>query len=256
MIHETAIIDETADISEGVSIGAYSIIGAHVSIAENTIVEPHVVIKGPTTIGKNNHIYQFASIGEVPQDLKFNGENSTLEIGDNNTIREYCTMHRGTEDGAMVTKVGNNNLFMVSSHVAHDCIVGNDCIFANAASIAGHVEVGDMAILGGFTSVHQFTQIGPQAFTGLGSVVTNDIPPFTIAAGNRAKVAGINKEGLKRKGFSPEAIRALHKSFRILIKSSTTKDKALEDLKPLIEEFSEVKKFVNFVVNSKRGIAR
>lgn len=256
MIHETAIIDPTAQIAKGVSIGPYSVIGAEVTIGEGCDIRSHVVINGPCKIGQNNVIFQFASIGEDPQDKKYAGERSFLEIGDNNTIREYCTFNRGTEDDNSITKIGNNNLFLAYCHVAHDCIVGDDTVFANAASLSGHVTVGNMATLGGFTSVHQFTQIGRNAFCGLGSVVTNDIPPFCIAAGNRAKTVAINKEGLKRKGFSAETIKALHKAFRLLLKSAKTREQALAELQPSIEEFPEVNEFVTFVVNSKRGIAR
>ena len=174
---------------------------------------------------------------------------------DRNVIREYVTLNRGTRDGIGETVIGNDNLFMAYSHVAHDCVVGDFCIFANAASLAGHVEVGNYSILGGFTSVHQFTNIGTRSFCGLGSVVTQDIPPFSTAAGNRARVVGINKEGLRRKGFSPELIRALHQSFRELLRSRLSKQEALAKLEPLCREYAEVDEFVNFVKNSKRGIA-
>lgn len=256
MIHETAIIDPSAQLADDIEIGPFSIIGPDVSIDTGCVIHSHVVIKGPCQIGKNNNIYQFCSIGEQPQDLKYKGEKSTLIIGNNNTIREYCTFNRGTVDGNMETRIGSHNLIMAYCHVAHDCIVGDHIVFANAASLSGHVTVGDRSILGGFTSVHQFTEIGSQAFCGLGSVITGDIPPFSMAAGNRAKTIGINKEGLKRKGYSAECIRALHKSFRLLIKSSKTRAEALEELEPLVQEFVDVKYFVDFVVNSKRGIAR
>jgi len=256
MIHSTAIIDPSATIADDVEIGPYSIIGADVVIGSGCVIKSHVIISGPSVFGKNNTVYQFASLGEAPQDLKYKGEKTTLEVGDNNVIREYCTFNRGTVDGNKVTKIGSNNLFMAYCHVAHDCIVGDETVFANAASIAGHVTVGNMAILGGFTSVHQFTEIGRQAFTGLGSVVTADIPPFCIAAGNRAKTVSLNKKGLQRKGFSDDCIRALHKSFRLLLKSKKTRDESLIELAPLIEKYSDVKYFVDFIVNSERGIAR
>jgi UDP-N-acetylglucosamine acyltransferase len=256
MIHETAIVDAGALIADGVEIGPYSIIGPGVEIASGTVIGPHVVIMGPCKIGTDNRIFQFSSIGEVPQDKKYNGEPTELIIGDRNVIREYVTLNRGTTGGIGKTVIGNDNLFMAYSHVAHDCIVGSHVIFANAASLAGHVEVGDFAILGGFTLVHQFTQIGSRAFCGLGSIVTQDIPPFSSTAGNRARVIGINKEGLKRSGFSPEVIRALHKSFRELLKSRKSKQEVFEMLQPLCEEFPEVEAFVSFVKNSKRGIAR
>ncbi len=256
MIHPSAIIDPSARLGERVSVGAYSVIGADVVIGDDCWIGPHVVISGPTTLGKNNKIFQFASIGEAPQDKKYAGEATTLIVGDGNTIREFVTLNRGTIDGNGETRIGKENLFMAYSHVAHDCVVGDHTIFANAASLAGHVEVGDFTSLGGFTSVHQFTQIGTQAFCGLGSVITQDIPPYSIAAGNRAKAFGINKEGLKRKGFSAELIRALHKSFRLLLKSKTPRDQALAELQPLIDQFPEVELFTRFVIDSKRGIAR
>ena len=255
MIHQTAIVDASARIAEDVEIGPYSVIGPDVEIGAGTVVGPHAVIMGPCKIGCQNRIFQFSSIGEAPQDKKYQGEPTSLELGDRNVIREFVTLNRGTDEGSGVTVIGDDNLFMAYSHVAHDCIVGNHTIFANAASLSGHVEVGDYAILGGFTSVHQFTQIGSRAFCGLGSVITQDIPPFSTAAGNRARVIGINKEGLKRRDFSPELIRALHKSFRELLKSKGSKQNAFENLKPLCEKYPEVEEFVNFVRNSKRGIA-
>lgn len=256
MIHETAIIDPGALLADDVSVGPYTIIGANVEIGSGTEIGPHVVINGPSKIGQKNKIFQFASIGEAPQDKKYAGQPTRLELGDNNIIREYVTFNRGTAEGGGVTSIGNDNLFMAYSHVAHDCMVGSHTVFANAASLAGHVTVGDYSILGGFTSVHQFTDIGEKSFTGLGSVVTQDIPPYSTAAGNRARTIGINKEGLKRKGFSPDLIRALHKSFRGLLKSRVANPEAFEQLKPLCEQYPEVKVFVEFVKNSKRGIAR
>ncbi len=255
MIHQTAIVDASARIAADVEIGAYSVIGASVEIGSGTVIGPHVVIMGPSKIGRDNRIFQFSSIGDAPQDKKYQGEPTVLELGDRNVIREYVTLNRGTDEGNGKTVIGSDNLFMAYSHVAHDCVVGSHAIFANAASLSGHVEVGDYAILGGFTSVHQFTQIGSRAFCGLGSVVTQDIPPFSTAAGNRARVIGINKEGLKRRGFSAEVIRALHKSFRELLKSKGSKQDAFDNLKPLCEKHPEVAEFVNFVRNSKRGIA-
>jgi UDP-N-acetylglucosamine acyltransferase len=255
MIHETAIVEADALIADGVKIGPYSVVGSGVEIASGTVIGPHVVIMGPCKIGNDNRIFQFSSIGEAPQDKKYSGEPTELIVGDRNVIREYVTLNRGTDDGSGKTVIGSDNLFMAYSHVAHDCIVGNHTIFANAASLSGHVEVGDYVILGGFTSVHQFTQIGSRAFCGLGSVVTQDIPPFSTAAGNRARVIGINKEGLKRNGFSPELIRALHKSFRELLKTRGSKQEAFVKLQPLCDKFPEVEAFVSFVRNSKRGIA-
>lgn len=255
MIHPSAIIDPSAQLGKGVSIGAYSVIGADVSIGDHCWIGPHVVISGPTSIGQHNQIYQFSSLGEAPQDLKYKGEPTRLTVGDHNVIREYVTFNRGTVDGNGETRIGSNNLFMAYCHVAHDCRVGNHTVFANAASLAGHVEVGDYATLGGFTSVHQFTRLGSRCFTGLGSVVTQDIPPFSTAAGTRARAIAINKVGLSRKGFSKEVIAALHKSFRLLIKSSKPQQQVLTELQPLMDMHPDVKLFVDFVVDSQRGIA-
>ena len=256
MIHSTAIIDPSAKLGANVSVGAYSIIGADVTLGDNCWVGPHAVISGPSIFGSDNKIFQYSSLGEMPQDLKYNGEPTTLVVGDLNVFREFTTVNRGTVGGIGETRIGNNNLFMAYTHVAHDCIVGNQVVFSNAASIAGHVEVGDHAILGGFSSAHQFIQIGRHCFSGLGSVITNDVPPFTTIAGNRARVVGINKEGLSRRGFSAEVLKALHKSFRRLLKSKVSREQAVEELQPLIEQYPEVKEFVNFVLNSKRGISR
>jgi len=255
MIHDTAIIDASARIAADVEVGAYSVIGADVEIASGTVIGPHVVVMGPSKIGHDNRIFQFSSIGEAPQDKKYQGERTWLQLGDRNVIREFVTLNRGTDEGNGKTIIGSDNLFMAYSHVAHDCLVGDHIVFANAASLSGHVEVGDYAILGGFTSVHQFTQIGSKSFCGLGSVVTQDIPPFSTAAGNRARVIGINKEGLKRKGFSAELIKALHKSFRQLLKTRGSKEEIFANLKPLCDKYPEVAEFVDFVKNSKRGIA-
>ena len=255
MIHQTAIIDTSARIAGDVEIGPYSIVGTDVEIGSGTVIGPHVVITGPCKIGCDNRIFQFASVGEMPQDKKYQGEPSWLLIGERNVIREYVTLHRGTDCGAGKTVIGSDNLFMAYSHVAHDCVVGDHTVFANAASLSGHVEVGDHATLGGFTSVHQFIQIGSQAFCGLGSVVTQDIPPFSSAAGNRARVIGINKVGLKRRGFSEDLIQILHNACRELLKSGGSKQDAFANLQPLCDKYPEVEEFVNFVKNSKRGIA-
>ena len=256
MIHPSALIDPTAKIGNNVTIGAFSIIGADVSIGDGSWIGPHVVISGPTRIGRENKIFQFCSIGEAPQDLKYNGEPTLLEIGDRNVIREYATLNRGTVTGIGKTLIGNDNLLMAYTHVAHDCIIGDHAILANGASLAGHVEIGDYAILGGFTLVHQFTQIGKHAFCGMGTVVAQNIPPFATAAGNRAHTAGINKEGLKRRGFSPELIRALHKTFRQMVKSKLPREEALLEIQPLREAFPDVEYLVQFILNSKRGITR
>jgi len=256
MIHPQAIIDPSASIDENVSIGPFSVIGAGVEIGAGTEVASHVVINGPTKIGRNNKIFQFASVGEVPQDLKFGNEETFLEVGDGNTIREYATLHRGTPGGGYVTKIGNNNLFMVSSHVAHDCILGNNIILANATALAGHVEVGDYAILGGYTTVHQFTRIGSHAFTGFSTAIDRDVLPFFTVAGNRARAVGINKEGLKRKGYNAETIRNLQDAFKLLIKSSCSHKVALEKVEALAADDENVRMMLDFLDASERGWIR
>ncbi len=256
MIHSTAIIDPSARISDKVEIGAYSIIGADVEIAEGCWIGPHVVINGPTKIGCDNKIFQFASIGEQPQDLKFAGEITHLEIGDRNTIRENVTIHRGTKDGGALTKIGNDNLLMAYVHVAHDCQIGNHVILANSASLAGHVVVDDYAILGGFSLVHQFGRIGRHSFSSMGSAINRDIPPYVTVAGNYAEAHGINKVGLKRHGFSDEVIRAIVNAYKLLIRSHKPRAEVMEDVLKIAAEYDEVKCFVEFINNSKRGIVR
>lgn len=256
MIHKTAIIDESAKVGEGVTVGAYSIIAANVEIGAGTQVGPHVVINGPTCIGEQNKIFQFSSIGEAPQDKKYNGEPTRLIVGDRNVIRECVTINRGTVSGIGKTVIGSGNLFMASCHVAHDCIVGNNTTFANYAALAGHVEVDDFAILGGFTAVHQFTRIGRHSLCGLGSVVSQDILPFSTAVGDRARAIGINKEGLRRNGFAEDLIVALHQAFRVLIKSKSPRQDAFEKLQSLCAKYPEVKECVDFIKQSKRGIAQ
>jgi len=256
MIHPQAIVDPSAKIADGVSIGPFSVIGADVEIGAGTWIGPHVVINGPTKIGKDNRIFQFASVGEKPQDLKFNDEPTELIVGDRNTIREYVTLHRGTPGGGNVTKIGNDNLFMASSHVAHDCIVGNHVILANATAIAGHVIVEDHAILGGYTTVHQFTRIGAHAFTGFSTAIDRDVLPFFTVAGNRARAVGINKEGLKRRGFSAESIRALQEAFKLLIKSSCSHKVALEKVEEIAQRDKDVRMMLDFLDASERGWIR
>lgn len=256
MIHEQAIVDPGARLGDDVEIGPFCVIGADVELGAGTRVGSHTVIKGPTTIGRDNRIFSFCALGEQPQDLKYAGEPTRLEIGDGNTIREYATMNRGTVGGGGVTRVGNDNLFMAYTHLAHDCIVGSHTVFSNAASLAGHVEVGDWVILGGFTSVHQFTHIGEHSFSGLGTVITRDIPPYVTVAGNHARPYGINKNGLKRRNFSPEAIRALHRAYMVLIKARQASAEARAKVDALAAEFPEVRRFVSFVNGSERGVVR
>lgn len=256
MIHPQAIVDPTAKIADDVDIGPFTVIGANVQIGSGTTVASHVVINGPTVIGKDNRIFQFASVGEKPQDLKFNDEPTELIVGDRNTIREYVTLHRGTPTGGNVTKIGNDNLFMASSHVAHDCVVGNHVILANATALAGHVVVDDYAILGGYTTVHQFTRIGAHAFTGFSTAIDRDVLPFFTVAGNRARAIGINKEGLKRRDFSAETIRALQEAFKQLIKSSCSHKVALEKVEEIAKQDENVRMMMDFLDASERGWIR
>lgn len=256
MIHSTAIVDASAQIADDCEIGPYSIIGADVSIGQGTQVGPHAVIKGPTTVGTDNRIFQFASIGDDPQDLKYAGEVTRLEIGNGNTIREFTTINRGTEGGGGITRIGNNNLFMAYIHVAHDCQLGNNIIMANGASLAGHVSVGNHAILAGFACVHQFCEVGEHAFIGLNSVANRDVAPYTMAVGNYAQAKGINKNGLRRREFSDNSIKALHRAYMGLIRGHGERATAIELLENDIRDFPEVARFVQFVQRSERGVVR
>ena len=256
MIHETAIIAETATVEPGVEIGPYAIIGDHVHIDTGTVIGPHVVVKGPTKLGKNNRIFQFASIGDQPQDLKYNDEPTELIVGDSNTIREYATINRGTVGGGGVTRIGNHNLLMAYIHVAHDCHVGDHVVFSNGASLAGHVTIGDYAILAGFSLVHQFCTVGEHAFLGLNSAVNKDVAPFMIAVGNYATARGINKNGLRRRGFSEETIQALHHAYMTLIRQRGDRQAALESLDPDVREVAEVQRIIEFIKHSERGVVR
>ncbi len=255
-IHSTAIIDPSAKIAAGVSIGAYSVIGADVEIGANTWIGPHVVISGPTRIGCDNKIFQFASVGEDPQDLKYHGEATRLEIGDRNTIREFATIHRGTVDDSGVTSIGNDNLLMAYIHVAHDCCIGNHVIMSNNASLAGHVHVGDHVILSGFTLVHQFCSIGEHAFSGMGSAISKDVPPYLMISGNPAAPHGLNKVGLKRRGFSDEQIRNLINVYKILYREGLTLEEASKKIAVMAEQSEEVRRFSDFLSSTKRSIIR
>lgn len=255
-IHPTAVIDSSARLGDNVEIGPYSIIGAGVQIGAGSVIGPHVVIQGPTTIGVDNHIFQFASIGEIPQDKKFHGEESRLEIGDRNHIREFVTINRGTADGGGVTRIGSDNWLMAYIHIAHDCIVGNNVIFSNGASLAGHVVVDDHASLGGFTLVHQFCHIGAHAFCGMGSAISKDVPPYVIVNGNPAHPHGLNLEGLKRRGFSKQALKALRDAYKLLYRQGLTLEEALPGLQQLASSCEEVKQFIEFIKASTRGIIR
>ncbi|WP_031433275.1 acyl-ACP--UDP-N-acetylglucosamine O-acyltransferase [Methylomarinum vadi] len=256
MIDPKAVVDVNAEIADDVQIGPFSVIGPDVQIDSGTVIGPHVVIKGPTAIGKDNHIYQFASIGEDPQDKKYADEITRLEIGDRNTIREFCTMHRGTQQDQGLTLIGSENLFMAYTHVAHDCVIGDHVIMANGASIAGHVHMGDHAILGGFTLVHQFTQIGEYSFSAMGSAITQDIPPYVMVGGRPTRPHGINSVGMERNGISPEVIRQIRKAYKILYKMNLRLEDAIEEIEDLAGESNELSNMVSFLRNVTRGILR
>jgi UDP-N-acetylglucosamine acyltransferase len=256
LISNLAVIDKSAKLGKNVSVGPFSVIGPHVELGEGTVVGPHVVINGPTVIGKNNRFYQFASIGEECQDKKFHGEVTQLIVGDGNTFREGCTVHRGTAQGGGVTRIGNDNLFMVDTHVAHDCIIGNHVIFANGASVAGHVRVDDFANLGGFVGVHQFCAIGAYSFAAGASVVLKDIVPFVTVSGHPAEAHGLNTIGLTRREFSAEAINAIKQAYKIVFRSNATVNEALEKLNELVATCKEVALMRDFLQQSTRGIVR
>jgi UDP-N-acetylglucosamine acyltransferase len=255
-IHPSAIIEEGAVIGAGAHIGPFCYVGSQVEIGAGTILKSHVVVNGVTKIGRDNQIYQFASIGEANQDLKYAGEPTRVEIGDRNRIRESVTVHRGTVQGTSLTKIGDDNLFMVNAHIAHDCIVGNRCIFANNATLGGHVEVDDYAIIGGMTAVHQFCVIGAHVMVGGCSGVAQDVPPFVIAQGNHATPFGINIEGLKRRGFDKEALHAIRNAYKLLYRSGKTLDEAKPEIEALAKEQPVVQQFLDFFGRSTRGIIR
>jgi UDP-N-acetylglucosamine acyltransferase len=256
-IHPTAIIDSSAVLADDVIVGAYSIIGAEVELGAGCEISSHVVIKGPTKIGKNNRIFQFATVGEDCQDKKYQGERTFLEIGDNNVIRETCTIHRGTVQDNGITRIGNNNLFMVNVHIAHDCVVGNDCIFANNAGLAGHVKVGDGVIFGGNTGVHQFCQIGSHAMMGGASLVLKDIPAFVMVSGNPAQAAGMNFEGMRRRGWSSETITLLKRAYKIVYRQGLTLDVAIQQLEQdILPVCPEAALFIDTLKSATRGITR
>ncbi len=253
-IHPNAIIHPGAIIGTGVSIGAYSLIGEHVEIGEGTRIGPHVVIEGHTRIGRENRIFQFSSIGAIPQDMKYADEPTRLEIGDRNTIREFCTLNCGTAQDVGVTRLGNDNWIMAYVHLAHDCQVGSHTIFANNAQLAGHVVVGDWAILGGFTVVHQFVRIGAHSLTAMGSILLQDLPPYVTASGNPSEPHGINSEGLKRRGFSKAAIMAIKRAYKMLYKSGLK----LEEAQTAIAASAapELQPLLQFLAAPGRGIIR
>ncbi|MEJ4046469.1 acyl-ACP--UDP-N-acetylglucosamine O-acyltransferase [Erwinia sp. SLM-02] len=256
VIHPSSIVEDGAVIGAGVQIGPFCVVGANVSIGEGTILKSHVVVNGHTRIGKDNTIYQFASIGEVNQDLKYDGEPTRVEIGDRNRIRESVTIHRGTAQAEGVTKLGDDNLLMVNAHIAHDCVVGNRCILANNATLAGHVTVDDFAIIGGMTAVHQFCIIGAHVMVGGCSGVAQDVPPYVIAQGNHATPFGINLVGLQRRGFSKEALHAIRNAYKLLYRSGKTLDEVKPEIAELAKAHPEVQPFYDFFARSTRGLIR
>jgi UDP-N-acetylglucosamine acyltransferase len=255
-IHPTALIDPKARLAKDVEVGPYSIVGPQVEIGEGSRIGAHVVLDGRTRIGRNNRIFHFASIGGPPQDKKYGGEESTVDIGDGNTIREYVTINRGTALDKGATRVGDDNWIMAYVHFAHDCQVGSHTIFANACQLAGHVLVGDWAILGATTLVHQFVHIGAHAFTGMGSFLPQDLPPYVTAAGNTARPYGINSEGLKRRGFSAAAISGLKSAYRTLYRSGLGLEDARRELEAQAAACPEVRAILVFLQHSTRGILR
>lgn len=256
MIHPTALIDPKAELADDVEVGAFTIIDAKVRIDAGTRVGPHAVLTGRTTIGKNNHIFQFTSIGEQPQDKKYAGEDTELIIGDNNTIRELCTFSRGSMQGGGVTRIGSDNWIMACVHIAHDCILGDNIIMANNASLAGHVSVGDHAILSGYSLIHQFCSVGEHSFTSFASHVNRSIPPYVTVAGEKARVKGINSEGLKRRGFSSEQINQVRRAYKAIYRESLSLEEAIVRITEMAVDSSEIQPLVDFLNSAERGIIR
>jgi UDP-N-acetylglucosamine acyltransferase len=255
VIDERAIIDPRAKIATNVTIGPWSMVGPNVEIGEGTTIGAHVVIKGTSKIGKNNKIYQFASVGEDPQHINYKGEDTLLEIGDGNIIREFCTLNRGTSQGGGVTRIGNNNFLMAYVHIAHDCLVENGTIFVNNASLAGHVRVQDYASIGGFVGIHQFCNIGAHSFI-TAAMVGKDVPPYVIVTGNTATVCGLNTVGLKRRGFNTETITMLRRAYNIFYRQGLNVKQALVELEKMVADCPEVQLFIDAINNSNRGLVR
>ncbi len=256
MIHPTAIIDSRAELDSTVEVGAYSVIRENVRIGAGTTIGPHTVIDPYVTIGEKCQIFQFASIGGLPQALKFAGEETHVKIGAGSVIREFVTINRGTGFGGGITEVGEKNFIMAYSHIAHDCKTGKEVILANAATLAGHITIGDYVIIGGLVAIHQFVKIGDYAYIGGTSAVVKDIPPYVMAAGNRATLHGLNKVGLERRGFSQETVSALKKAYRIVFRIGITLHEAIERVKAEVPQIPEVVNFISFLQNSSRGITR
>lgn len=256
MIDPRASISARAQLAADVSVGAYSIIGDDVQIGAGTIIGPHVVIQGPTQLGSNNRVFQFASIGDAPQDKKYRGEPTRLEIGNNNVFREFCTVNRGTTHDRGVTIIGDDNLFMAYTHVAHDCTVGSKIVMSNCATLGGHVQLGDWVIMGGFSGVHQFTKVGAHAFIANNAAVTRDVPPFVMAVGQPAQPHSINSEGLKRRGFSEQQIRNLRNAYRVLYRSDLRLEQAVAQLKEQAATQTEVAELLAFIGTATRSLIR
>jgi UDP-N-acetylglucosamine acyltransferase len=255
-IHPTAIVHPGARLGAGVEIGAYSVVGEHVEIGDNTTIGPHVVVTGHTRIGRDNRIFQFCSIGEIPQDKKYAGEPTRLEIGDRNTIREFCTFNCGTAQDAGVTRLGNDNWIMAYVHLAHDCQIGNNVIFANNAQLAGHVHVGDWVILAGFTGIHQFVRVGAHSMTAVGTMLLQDLPPYVMVGGSPPAPHGINGEGLKRRGFSADAVMAIKRAYKTLYKSGLPLAEAREAIAAEADSVAELQVLAEFLATPGRGIVR
>lgn len=256
MIDERAIIHPSAKLAAGVSVGPGSIIGADVEIGEGTWIGPHVVIQGPTIIGKNNKIFQFASVGDEPQDITYKGEPTRLEIGDNNVIREYCMISRGTVKGGGLTRIGNQNYLMAYSHIGHDCMIGNSVIMINYAALSGHVIVHDYATIGGYAAVHQFCQVGPYAFIARATYVSKDVLPYVMIAGHTTSACGLNTVGLRRRGFSPSTIDYLRRAYKIIFRKGLTVQQAVAELEVMQADCPEVIAMINALNQSTRGIVR
>lgn len=255
-LHPTALIAAGAQLHPSVEVGPYAVIGPEVRIGAGSTVGPHAVLQGRTTLGERNRVFQFASVGAIPQDLKYAGEPTALVIGDGNQIREFSTLHIGTAGGGGVTRIGNQNLFMAYSHVAHDSQVGSRCVFANGATLAGHVEIGDFVTLGGLSAVHQFTRIGAHAFIAGGSMVVMDVPPFCVAQGDRAELAGLNIVGLQRHGFDEDQLARIKDAYRILFRSKLPLEEAVSQLRVEFGGHLDVDQLLTFVTTSKRGLTR
>jgi UDP-N-acetylglucosamine acyltransferase len=255
-IHPTAQVAPGAELDDGVEVGAYAVIGPDVQVGANTRVGPHAVIQGPARIGCDNVIFQFASVGSAPQDKKYKGEPTRLEVGDRNVIRECVTLNRGTTKDQGVTRIGHDNLFMAYAHVAHDCQVGNQCVLANNATLGGHVHLGDWVIMGGLSAIHQFCKVGAHAFIANNAAVTRDVPPYVMTVGQPAAAHSVNSEGLKRRGFSPEQVRNIRNAFRLLYRSGLKLADATAQLEALAREQPELKLIVEFLPTSTRSIVR